>query len=51
MSKQQLEKKYGILIEEKDKVFYVYFKTTLLFLAPTLEAINKSMQYKISQGE
>ena len=51
MSKQQLEKKYDIVIEEKDNLFYVYKQVNprdknLLFLAPDLAAIDKSMKYK-----
>ena len=51
MSKQQLEKKYDIIIEQKDYVFFVYKQDnprdkTLQFLAPDLNAIDKSMKYK-----
>lgn len=51
MSKQQLEKKYDIIIEQKDNVFFVYKQENprdknLLFLAPDLTAIDKSMKYK-----
>lgn len=47
MSKKQLEEKYNITIDEKDKVFFVFSKKTniLLFLAPNLSTIDKSMQY------
>ena len=49
--KELLENQYGISIEKKDTVYYVYFKKNLLFLAPSLDAIQKSMEYKKKQGE
>lgn len=47
MSKSQLEKKYDIMIEEKDNILFVYNAKTkiLLFLAPNLYEVDKSMQY------
>lgn len=47
MSKQQLENKYQIRIEKNDGVYFVFNTKTniLLFLAPDLATIDKSMQY------
>lgn len=47
MSKKQLEDKYNIIIDKKDTVFFVYNTKTniLLFLAPDLDTIDKSMRY------
>lgn len=55
MSKKQLEQKYGIEIEIKDDLFFVFKRIDIknkimLFLAPDLEAIDKSMKYKEKTG-
>ena len=45
MSKEQIEKQYGIKIELKDGVYYTYnIFGRLLFLSPNLSTIEKEMK-------
>lgn len=47
MSKAQIEKQYNLKIEKQDNVYFVYNSKNniLLFLAPDLDTITKSMEF------
>lgn len=53
MSKEELEQKYNITIEEKDNLLFVFNATThiLGFISYDLNQIDKSMQFLIKNGK
>lgn len=48
MSKEELEKKYGVKIQKKESLFYVYnVFDRLVFIAPTLSAVEKGLSDRL----